>query len=929
MRRGIPLGVIGVATIVASGLSYALILLVARLVDQDDYARFLTIWGVIFGLGSALSVVEQEVARQAALASLTPRRTVGREALLVTAVAGSLALVVLAILTATPLRDVLLDDGGLVLLIVITSTTGFAVQFTVRGILVGNTVVGPYGLLVVVEALIRLVATGLVALAVTDGRLIWLVAAVATGSFAWIPVIRRCRPFVDTSHDAPPLRPIVRRMLTLGAATGLTACLLTGYPAIVTAVTGTSAGLATLFAVISATRIPLVLLTPIQALTVPTVVRATERSDTGTLRRMFGRAATITVAATIGTGLIGWAVGPWVVRLLFGSGYHPPAWMTMALAASTVVLGAAQLATSALLALSRFTATAVSWASGVAVAVALLAALPGATATRAVVGLAAASVVVLLVAVLHLHRAIDAHAADTDTETRSPVPPSPIGQNAGMPVRRFVVPLLAVAAAILVGMSWTLSSPAGSSPDDNYHLPALVCPPPVADSGCDLRRDAAGRVTGAYVPATFAAASCFAFNAAQSGACRSGLTSAPVVVTNIDDGGYPGPYYRLLHRFVGHDVDTSVVTVRLINVGLAVLVLGLALGIMDPGRRRLGAVALLVSAVPLALFLIASVNPSSWAITGVSGAWLSCYTLWTTPSQRRAAAASGLLIVSAGIAALSRSDAAAYLVVAMITLAVVFGRRIRVFRRRLVAPVIVVLMAAVSFLSAGQSSALTAAAQQGADRAGKAVLFNNLMELPSMFTGWFGVGWGLGWLDTRMPGVAAYGALTAAIVIVTIGLAVHFRGKLIGLVIVAGTVVLLSLYILQREHSLVGENVQPRYFLPLLPLLVGVALMRDRLGRIVELDRLRAGIVGTLLVVAQSAALHANIRRYVTGQDVYAFNLNRDREWWWSHGPSPLMVWGIGTIAFAVLIAVALYPVLRRPTGTTAPPPREVRRPST
>jgi len=440
-----------------------------------------------------------------------------------------------------------------------------------------------------------------------------------------------------------------------------------------------------------------------------------------------------------------------------------------------------------------------------------------------------------------------------------------------------------------------------------------------------LQTDSAGNVTGAYVPATFADPSCFAFDGSRSGACRAGVTSETLIVTNIDEGGYPGPYYRLLHRFVGDDVDSSVITIRLVNVGLAILILGLAVGIMDPDRRRLGATALLVSSVPLALFLIASVNPSSWAITGVSGAWLSCYTLWTTPSQRRAAAASGLLVVSAAVAALSRSDAAAYLVVAMIALAVVFGRRIRVFRRRLVAPGLVLLVAAVSFLSAGQSSALTTAGLQDAGRAGKAVLFNNLMELPSMFTGWFGVGWGLGWLDTRMPGIAAYGALTAAIMIVTIGLAFHFRGKLVGLVIVIGTVVLLSMYILQREHSLVGENVQPRYFLPLLPLLVGIALMRDRLGRMVDFDRLRIGIVAVLLVVAQSAALHANIRRYVTGQDVYAFNLNRDREWWWSHGPSPLAVWALGTITFAVLVAIVMYPVLRRRRDATshASPERE------
>ena len=75
-------------------------------------------------------------------------------------------------------------------------------------------------------------------------------------------------------------------------------------------------------------------------------------------------------------------------------------------------------------------------------------------------------------------------------------------------------------------------------------------------------------------------------------------------------------------------------------------------------------------------------------------------------------------------------------------------------------------------------------------------------------------------------------------------------------------------------------------------------------------------VVYTLLVLANSFGLHANIRRYVTGQDVRAFNLGQGAEWWWSFGPSPMEVWAIGSFAFAVG-ALLLFRVREsRPPGT-------------
>jgi hypothetical protein len=87
--------------------------------------------------------------------------------------------------------------------------------------------------------------------------------------------------------------------------------------------------------------------------------------------------------------------------------------------------------------------------------------------------------------------------------------------------------------------------------------------------------------------------------------------------------------------------------------------------------------------------------------------------------------------------------------------------------------------------------------------------------------------------------------------------------------------------VLALDRYLVGEHVQPRYLLPLLPVLVGTALTTPRGMRPVELKQAQVAALGTAVVVAHAAALHANIRRYVTGVDVDGFDLSADVEWWW------------------------------------------------
>ena len=62
-------------------------------------------------------------------------------------------------------------------------------------------------------------------------------------------------------------------------------------------------------------------------------------------------------------------------------------------------------------------------------------------------------------------------------------------------MRRAIPILIVVIAAAVAGLAWAISSPIGSSPDEDYHLASIWCPPPVESSGCRVQMDAQGTTT--------------------------------------------------------------------------------------------------------------------------------------------------------------------------------------------------------------------------------------------------------------------------------------------------------------------------------------------------------------------------------------------------------------------------------------------------
>ncbi|GAA2726075.1 DUF2142 domain-containing protein [Cellulomonas aerilata] len=478
-------------------------------------------------------------------------------------------------------------------------------------------------------------------------------------------------------------------------------------------------------------------------------------------------------------------------------------------------------------------------------------------------------------------------------------------------------------AAVLGGLllllslgAWALASPAGSTPDEDYHLVSAWCGQGLRDGLCEAGPDESVR----EVPRALVKSACFGFDSEESARCQAEESGPPGATIVSDRGNFEGDYppvnYFVSSLFAGPDLERSVVTMRVVHATLLTLVVA-AIAVASPAGLRRGLLGgLVVTVVPMGMSLVPSVNPSGWAIVSSGALAVSVLGYLTVPRGPRRLVLGALAAVALLLGAGARADGALYGVVAVGVAVILTWHSGREHLRRLVYPGVLAVVAAISFLSAGQSDAVSATPPG-------ALTWDLLGELavtvPDLWLGNFGT-WGLGWVDTAMPPLvtaASWAVFGAALLA---GLAGADRRRGLALAAVASGALLVPTYIQYLSSFPVGFGVHPRYILPLLTLLAVTALVRLD-GAAFRVTSGQRWVVVVLLSLANAAALHATIRRYVTGDDVSAADLDAAREWWWSFGPQPQTVWVLGALAFASGLAL-LSPALTTPAPAAVRPAR-------
>lgn len=368
--------------ILAAGLVLNVYLaVVARSVSAAEYSYFGAFWSLALLLGfGAFLPVEQEVARS--LRSSTDRAATLRNA---AAVAAGIALASLAILAAAiPLLwPAIGGRPGTVIALAALSVVS-AVQFVVRGLLIGLQLLGSHGLVQLIDASLRLAFAGIAVLLISpnSATFAWTVVfAIAVAHFPLLPgLVSRA-----VKNGSASVGPAVRDYRAFAAAVGpllfATVCgqlLLNGIPVLVSALAspGEQARAGQFVAAFLLTRLPLLVVVALQTALIPVFVRLASEMARTALASLLGRLASGLAALGAIGSLIAFTVGPATLDLIFGSQYRLPgvdlALMTAGVSAHIGLL----VVTQALIALRRHYQVGVSWLAAIAAAIAVFVIIP-------------------------------------------------------------------------------------------------------------------------------------------------------------------------------------------------------------------------------------------------------------------------------------------------------------------------------------------------------------------------------------------------------------------------------------------------------------------------------------------------------------------------------------------------------------------------
>ncbi len=499
--------------------------------------------------------------------------------------------------------------------------------------------------------------------------------------------------------------------------------------------------------------------------------------------------------------------------------------------------------------------------------------------------------------------------------------------------KRWMVPALAGLGLTLMGSAWALSSPVGSSPDDDYHLASIWCAWGASES-CLVENSEAFPDDPRYsifsVPKSLDF-QCFVETAPASAICLEDQEDGWIRgrVNRGEGSNYPPGFYLAMRAFAGSNVEVSVVAMRIFNSLIAGLLLFAALVIVRPALRRAVALTWLVGVIPFGIWFIASTNPSSWAIISGGlfwaffGNWLGSRSL-TSP---RAWWSLGGVIVTGMMGALARSDAALALGVTSIAVGLFLWPVLRRHPKRLLLFLIpfpfIALGLGYRLRSLGLSSGLQLGTmgedQSFAGLAAQWVRYTG--EFPALVAGMLGAGepeflqasvyiFGIANQDILLPSLVIVLNLAVIGAVIFWGLSSYSWPKVVALTALTLSMLALPLITLSRFNF--ANMYQPRYLLPLFLAFVGIAATVG-VRRVPRLRRVQTYGLALCAVLVGSSSLLATVRRFTNGQEETWLSFAFEPQWWWEALPHPLVFVAIGT-ASTVLFTGSLSWLARNPT---------------
>ena len=478
-----------------------------------------------------------------------------------------------------------------------------------------------------------------------------------------------------------------------------------------------------------------------------------------------------------------------------------------------------------------------------------------------------------------------------------------------------VTSLRRVFALLFLGIAWCLASPIGSASDDNFHLSSIWCSHGIESGRCEKSSiDDQLRVPTAIKNAGL----CYLIDQEQSGGCvndelqatKGGMAPTTRLATGGFVSGNESLFYWANGLLVGANIEKSVVLMRLLNLGLLFGLLCIAAR-SRPGNQvgRLHVIFLTIG-IPVGLWTIFSTSSSSWTFLSALFFWYFIDAL-LCESGRNARTWSLLgSLICIFLAISSRAESIAMLAVQGASFVALRARVNNSHKLNKVQTFALLLLAALllttlyisgvwRMLGSGFAYVLD---DTPVIRDSSWVFVNNLQSVVDLYTYAVSAIGILSVADFEMYKIVGTINIGVIAVLMAVYLRRASRRARTLLLLNISVALLVPLVMLQQTNLHVGEELLPRYLMPLLILIVAFGIFQaDSKPR---LSRGQAIALATGLSISHLIALRQVLLRFTHGIDQYGIvNLDTNREWWWELPgiPSPMWTWLLGSGAFAYL----------------------------
>ena len=293
-------------------------------------------------------------------------------------------------------------------------------------------------------------------------------------------------------------------------------------------------------------------------------------------------------------------------------------------------------------------------------------------------------------------------------------------------------PLILSGLFFAIGAIWAVSSPIGSSADDDFHLTSIFCKKdnsfcPRSDSSKSISKRVIVIKKIAQLPPCFVG-----FPTPNSGLDRNFAKDNGRCVNKEDSefvnsnrynqfGQYPTFFHTAMSKLIFSNLEYSVFSMRIFNVFIFSLIIFIIISISPKNIIQSFLFSITIAFFPIGIFFVASTNPSSWVITGLITNWVFLANIFYYLSKKTYERVSNLsnlhnlklkisilgYLVTFSLPILARYDSIFYLMVANIAV-IILSINLKIFfntRKKLTYSIlsIFILMMTVLLLQPGRT----------------------------------------------------------------------------------------------------------------------------------------------------------------------------------------------------------------------------------